>query len=71
LPEELRHGVTGVLVPPEDAGALADALDHLLADPVARQRYGEAAARAATTMPTWTDVAARILAVYEDVAHST
>jgi len=71
LPEELCHGVTGVLVPPDDAGALAAALAHLLADPVTSRRYGEAAARAARTMPTWTDVAARILAVYENVAHST
>lgn len=71
LPEELSDGVTGVLVPPEDACALAGALDRLLGDPANTQRLGRAAALAAQHMPTWRAVGGSVLAVYERVAHST
>jgi glycogen(starch) synthase len=70
LPEELRDGVTGVLVPPEDPRALADALDRVLGDPIQTQGLGRAAALAAQGMPAWQAVGADILAVYERVAHS-
>ncbi len=36
------HGETGLLVPPEDPGALADAISSLLVDPERRRRMGEA-----------------------------
>lgn len=36
-------GVTGTLVPPGDAGAIADAVAALAADPIARKEYAEAA----------------------------
>jgi glycogen(starch) synthase len=71
LPEELRDGATGLLVSPEDPAALANAIDRLLADPSAAQRLGCAAAVAARSMPTWAEVAARVLAVYEGAVHST
>ena len=44
-PEAVEHGVTGLLVPPESATALADALVTLLADPELRLRMGEAGRR--------------------------
>jgi glycosyltransferase involved in cell wall biosynthesis len=40
-PEIIRDGVTGILVPPGDAAALAAVLDRLLADPDMRRRLGE------------------------------
>ena len=40
-----RDGITGVLVPPGDADALAAAVRELLADPARRHRLGEAARR--------------------------
>lgn len=45
IPELIEDGATGVLVEPGDAGALARALETLLADPALRACYGEAGRR--------------------------
>jgi len=45
VPELIRHGVDGLLVPPGDAAALAGALAGLIADPARRQAMGEAGRR--------------------------
>lgn len=42
VPEVVEHGRTGLLVPPADAGSLADALARLFEDPKLRARLGEA-----------------------------
>jgi glycosyltransferase involved in cell wall biosynthesis len=44
-PEMVDDGVTGLLVPPRDAGALADAIASLLADSDLRRAIGEAGRR--------------------------
>jgi len=41
--EVVRDGIEGLLVPPRDDTALAEALLHLLADPALRERMGHAA----------------------------
>jgi glycosyltransferase involved in cell wall biosynthesis len=38
-----RHGITGLVVPPRDPGALAAAMDELLSDPARREQMGDAA----------------------------
>ena len=43
-PEAVDHGVTGLLVPPQDPEALAKAISELLLDPERRERMGRAAA---------------------------
>jgi glycosyltransferase involved in cell wall biosynthesis len=43
IPEVLEHGVSGWLVPPEDAPALAEGMTHLLQSKPARARQAEAA----------------------------
>jgi glycosyltransferase involved in cell wall biosynthesis len=42
VPELIENGETGVLVPPDDSRALADALMRLIEDPQTRRRLGEA-----------------------------
>src|SRR6266540_4634225 len=43
IPESIVHGETGLLVPPEDTMALAEALGRLIQDAKLRLRYGRAA----------------------------
>lgn len=44
IPEVVRNNETGILVPPENAPALAEAVMELLSDAAKRRRMGEAAA---------------------------
>jgi glycosyltransferase involved in cell wall biosynthesis len=44
IPEAVRPEHTGVLVPQEDAGALADALERILGDAALRERLGQGGA---------------------------
>ena len=43
VPDVVEHGQTGLLVPPDDPGALADAISELLDDADRRRGFGEAA----------------------------
>jgi glycogen(starch) synthase len=63
IPEVVRHGQTGLLVPPGDVDCLAEALDRLAGDPVLRARLS-AGARARARSYAWPHLAARIAAVY-------
>lgn len=64
--EIVRDGETGVLVPPENPQALADALAALLADEARGRAMGEAARRFSETHLSWDHIARQTLAVYED-----
>jgi glycosyltransferase involved in cell wall biosynthesis len=55
---ELCHGENVLLVPPDDPDALATGIARLAADPVLRQRLGEAAGGLARQF-TWQHIAAR------------
>lgn len=55
---ELRHGENVLLVPPDDADALAAAVARLAADPALRQRLGNGAGELARQF-TWERIAAR------------
>ena len=56
IPDTVPAG-TGLLVPPDDAPALAAALRHLIADADERGRLAAAARAAAAQLPTWADSA--------------
>lgn len=54
---ELVGESAGVLVPADDAAALAQALEHLLTEPQTLNALREGAARVRATLPTWDDAA--------------
>jgi glycosyltransferase involved in cell wall biosynthesis len=59
----LEDGVTGLLCPPGDAAAFAQALERLMYDPALAARLGLAARERVLREHTWERVAARILAI--------
>lgn len=64
--EAVIEGETGLLVPQDDAPALADAITRLLADEPLRARMGAAGRRYAQTQD-WAAVAARVRALYTQI----
>ena len=56
IPDTVPPG-TGLLVPPDDAAALARALRRLIGDPTERHRLATNARAAAAQLPTWQDSA--------------
>lgn len=67
IPETIPAGA-GVLVAPDDVGALAAALRRLIADRDERARLAQAARAAASRLPTWEDSARLIATAIEAVA---
>ena len=65
--EVVQDGVTGVLVPPQDAPALAGALRMLLADPLRRREMGQAGLAWVRERFHWERVAERVLQAYGQV----
>ncbi len=59
--------VTGILVPPDDSDALAEALDRLIEDPDLRQRFASAGKKRALSLFTSEAMSEKIVKVYEDV----
>ena len=71
LSELIVHGETGLLVPPEDVNALADAIDRLLANRIFASDLGERArARAAQAYPIGRMVDSTI-GVYAEIAKAS
>jgi len=68
IPELVVHGVNGLLVPPRDARALADAIVRALGDAVMRQRMGDAGFARVTERFTVERMVAATAAEYARVA---
>jgi glycosyltransferase involved in cell wall biosynthesis len=65
IPEIVADGETGLLVPPDDASALAAAVNRVLADPAGYGERGQARARTEFSVAKMAD---RTLAVYESAS---
>ena len=63
-------GKAAWLVPPADDGALAEALETVISDPVARRTLADRSLEARATLPTWRDTAAAFAGVVDAVAAS-
>ena len=68
LPEVVgTDGHAGLLVPPRNAGAMARAMQEILADPAKTAEMGRAARRRVEHVFRWDDAAANLVRVFEDV----
>jgi starch synthase len=68
IPEVVADGVTGLLVPPDDPAALADALNTLLRDPGRAKAMGLAGRERAVAEFSWETVAEQTAALYAELA---
>jgi glycosyltransferase involved in cell wall biosynthesis len=68
IPELVRDGENGLLVPEKDAAALADALVMLARDPAFRARLGASGREEIRTERSWDAVGRRFVEIYERVA---
>ena len=59
IPEQIRNGVEGFLVPPGDPDALALALQELIDNPDLRISMGKSGLKRLNELPTWDDVCER------------
>ena len=69
IPDTVPPGA-GLLVPPDDAAALAQALRRVIGDPADRQRLATNARAAAAQLPTWQDSARLFAGAIEAVGRS-
>ena len=70
IPEVVAEGGTGLLVPPDDPAALADAMNALLRDPGRADAMGRAGRLRAVDEFSWDAVAAQTAALYAELAGS-
>ena len=68
IPELVRDGENGLLVPPHDGAALATALARLLEDAGLRSRLGASARKTVETQYSTQAVCGRLAAIYNDLA---
>jgi glycosyltransferase involved in cell wall biosynthesis len=65
--EVVVDGVTGILVPARDAGAVAAAIERLAADPVLRRRMGAAARERVVARFSQERITAATIALYRSL----
>jgi glycosyltransferase involved in cell wall biosynthesis len=70
LPEAIRNGESGLLVPPADPHALRAAIERLLGDSELRARLGRAARKDAGQNFSWDTATATLLALYTTAARA-
>ncbi|MGQ9594799.1 MAG: glycosyltransferase [Anaerolineae bacterium] len=70
IPDIVEDGLSGLLVPPGDPEALAQALQRVLDDPALAQRLGEEGFRYVAEKFAWEHIADQMAALYREVAGS-
>ena len=65
LPDAIRDGENGLLVPPGDPAALREAIERLLADAGLRERLGTAARAHVEANLSWSTATAAVVSLYE------
>ncbi len=68
IPEVVEDGQTGLLVPPDDPAALAQAIGALVADPARAARMGQAGRQRAMSEFSWNGIAEQTAALYAELA---
>lgn len=68
LPETVKDGETGLIVPPKDVQALARAVVHLLRNPEVRRTMGHQAYKLGQSALSWQQIAEQTARVYAGVA---
>ena len=71
MPEMIDHGVTGLIVPPEDSMAMANALAKLLQDAGKRKIFGENARKVAAEKFNPVTYANNIMSLYDEILSRT
>jgi phosphatidylinositol alpha-mannosyltransferase len=66
---EVLQPAASVAIRPDDPGALADAVESLVADEPRRRAMGEAARALAVESYSWSGIASRLVEIYEDVTN--
>ncbi len=67
LPEVIRPGKTGWVVPPENVPALAEAMSEALADPVRCEQMGESAKQEALERFSWNAIGKETIRIYQSI----
>jgi glycosyltransferase involved in cell wall biosynthesis len=67
LPEVVRNGETGLIVPRNDPNRLADALCHLIERPVLRDEFGRNGRRLVQQRYEWQHCVDQTIALYEQL----
>jgi glycosyltransferase involved in cell wall biosynthesis len=67
IPELVDHGVSGLLIPPRDTAALADALSRIVTQPALRQELGQAARRRAVEKFSLSRQVDRLMALWQSI----
>jgi len=70
IPEVVADGETGLLVPPDDPPALAEALNALLRDPARARAMGQAGRKRAIAEFGWPAIAAQTAELYAELVHA-
>lgn len=67
IPEVIDDGKTGIIVPPKDSGALADAILKLVGDRELRLKMGEEGQKKARQKYSWNHITEQYIQVYESM----